>query len=147
MNEAVSVYTGGVIATIEQFTIADEGLRQFVIYTYYGKNEEPLYIGASKDFYNAHYLNGNRLDFFEEVEYVGFVFLENEANMKEAKPYYIRARQPKYGKSKYPKLPYLKGCDVYGDDFVVSMKECFLSPLQPPHLFRLKTRVRRSQLL
>lgn len=123
MNEVISVYTPGVIAAIEVFTLAEEELRQFVIYTYYDKNEEPLYIGASKDFYNAHYLNGNRLDFFEEVEYVGFVFLENEANMKEAKPYYIRARQPKHGRSKYQKLPYLKGCDVYGDDFVVSRSE------------------------
>ena len=123
MNEVISVYTPGVIADIEQFTFADEELRQFVIYTYYDKNEEPLYVGASKEFYAAHHFNATRLDFFKEAEYVGFVFLENEPNMKEAKPYYIRARQPKYGRSKYPKLPYLKGCDVFGDDYVVSRAE------------------------
>lgn len=123
MEEVISVYTPPIIAYIEQFTLADEELRQFVIYTYYDKDEQPLYVGASKDFYNAHYFNSNRLEFFEEVEYVGFVVLKNEANMKEAKPYYIRARQPKYGRSKYPKLPYLKGCDVWSDDFVVSVAE------------------------
>ena len=123
MNEVISVYTPGVIAAMEMFTIKEEALRQFVIYTYYDKNEEPLYVGASKDFYNAHFLNSNRLDFFKDVEYVGFVFLKNESNMKEAKPYYIRAREPKHGRSKYPKLPYLKGCDVSGDDIVVSKAE------------------------
>ena len=123
MIEVDSVYTQGIIAAIEVFTIADEELRQFVIYTYYDKAERPLYVGASKSFYDAHYFNSKRLGFFEEIEYVGFVFLENEENMKESKPYYIRARQPQYARSKYPKLPYLKGCDVSSDDFVVSVKE------------------------
>ena len=123
MNEVISVYTSPIIAYIKVFTLAEEELRQFVIYTYYDKNGEPLYVGASKDFYTAHYQNADRLNFFKEVEYVGFVFLETEENMKEAKPYYIRARQPKHARSKYPKLPYLKGCDVFGDDFVVSREE------------------------
>lgn len=123
MEEVVSVYTPGVQVAIELFTLAEEELRQFVIYTYYDKDEQPLYVGASKDFYNAHYFNGNRLPYFGDVEYVGFVFLKNEANMKEAKPFYIRARQPKYGRSKYPDLPYLKGCDVQSDDVVVSVGE------------------------
>ena len=123
MEEVTSVYTQGVIAAIEQFTLAGEELRQFVIYTYYDKDEQPLYVGASKDFYNAHYFNSQRLSYFGEVEYVGFVFLKNEANMKESKSFYIRARQPKYGRSKYPNLPYLKGCDVHTDDVVVSVTE------------------------
>lgn len=123
VNEAISIYTPGVIGCIEQFTMAEEELRQFVIYTYYNKEEYPLYVGCSKSVYDAHYFNSGRLSFFEEVEYVGFVFLDNEAKMKDAKPYYIRARQPKYGRSKYPKLPYLKGCDVHYDELVVSRTE------------------------
>ena len=123
MNDVLTVYQPGVIAIIEQFTYAVEELRQFVIYTYYNKNEEPLYVGCSKDFYNAHYFNSGRLSFFDEIEYVGFVLCENEINMKESKKYYIRARQPKYGRGKHLTLPYLKGCDIYGDDLVVSTKE------------------------
>jgi len=123
MNEVVSVYTPGVIAAIEMFTLADEALRQFVIYTYYNEEEEPLYVGCSKSYYHAHYFNSERLSFFDQIKYVGFVFLKTEANMKESKKYYIRARQPKHGRGKHLDLPYLKGCDTYGDDFVITLEE------------------------
>lgn len=123
MNEAISIYTPGVIVAIEQFAYAVEELRQFVIYTYYDKAEEPLYIGCSKDFYNAHYFNSQQLNYFDEIEYVGFIFLRSEENMKETKKYYIRAREPKHNRGKYIDLPYIKGCDVYSDDFVVNMHE------------------------
>jgi len=43
--------------------------------------------------------------------------------MKESKKYYIRARQPKHGRGKHLDLPYLKGCDTYGDDFVITLEE------------------------
>ena len=123
MNEAVSVYAQGVFTAIEQFIYAAEELRQFVIYTYYDKAEEPLYVGCSKDFYNAHYFNSQRLKYFDEIEYVGFIFLRSEENMKETKKYYVRAREPKHNRGKHIDLPYIKGCDVYSDDFVVNMYE------------------------
>jgi len=53
VNEVISVHTPGVIARIEMFTYAVEELRQFVIYTYYSKEEVPLYVGYSKDFANV----------------------------------------------------------------------------------------------
>jgi len=123
MNEAVSVYTAGVIATIEQFTLIDESLRQFVIYTYYNKEGEPLYIGCSKAFYSCHYLNAGRLSFFEDVEYVGFVFFDNEADMKDARKYFIKAREPKYNQRKCKSMQTLPGLDPAADDLVVSRKE------------------------
>ena len=123
MNTVFSVYTPGVIAVIEQFTLAYEELRQYVIYTYYNEAEEPLYVGASKSFYNAHYQNSQRLECWDEVTYVGFVFLEDEDNMRESKKYYIRARSPKFSRSQYKELPYLKGLDVQSDELVVSNQE------------------------
>ncbi len=93
MKEATTVYQPGIIATIEQFTYADEELRQYVVYTYYDKDWNLLYIGRSKNFYNAHYFNDQRLSFFEKVEYVGFVFLENEKDMIDAKKLYEKNKQ------------------------------------------------------
>ena len=69
------------------------------------------------------YFNSQRLLYFDEVKYVGFVFLESEENMKESKKYYIRARQPKHNRGKYRELPYLDGCNVHTDDLVVSVHE------------------------
>lgn len=123
MNEVISVYTPGVIVTIEQFTYAVEELRQFVIYTYYNNDEEPLYIGASKDFYNAHYFNSSRLPFFDDVVFVGFVFFDNEKDMKDARKYFIRARDPKGNQRKCKSVPLLPGLDLSCDHLVVSKKE------------------------
>lgn len=93
MKEVTTVYQQGVIAPIEQFTYADEELRQYVVYTYYDKNWNLLYIGRSKAFYHAHYFNAQRLKFFEKVEYVGFVFLENEKDIVDAKTFYKKNEQ------------------------------------------------------
>lgn len=123
MNEVISVYTPGVIATIEQFNYAAEELRQFVIYTYYNKDGEPLYIGCSKAFFDAHYFNSERLSFFAEVEYVGFVFMANEADMKDARKYFIKAREPKHNQRKCKDTPLLPGLDPSADNLVVSRKE------------------------
>ena len=123
MNEVTSVYTRGVIATIEQFTFTEEKLRLFIIYTYYNKEGAPLYIGCSKDFYNAHYFNSQRLPFFDDVEYVGFFFLENEAEIKDARKYFIRAREPKYNQRKCKDTPLLPGLDPSCDDLVVCRQE------------------------
>lgn len=123
MNEVTSVYSPGVIATIEMFTLADEALRQFVVYTYYNNDEEPLYIGASKDFYNAHYFNSKRLPFFGDVEYVGFVFFENEFDMLDARKYFIRARNPKGNQRKCKSVEFFPGLGLGCDHFVVSKKE------------------------
>ena len=123
MNTVFSVYAPGVIAVIEQFTYTDEELRQFVVYTYYDKMGVPLYVGCSKDFYNAHYFNLQRLACANEIEFVGFVFFEDEETMKDAKKYYIRAREPKIARSLYKKLPYLPGLDEDNDDLVVSHAE------------------------
>lgn len=120
MNKVVNVCQPGIIATIEQFTLADEELRQFVVYTYYDKNAQPLYIGGSKDFYNAHFFNSQRFSFWDEVEYVGFVFENNEEDMKISKQYYIRAREPKYNKHKYADLDFYVGLE---DEFVVYRKQ------------------------
>ena len=93
MKEATTVYQQGIIAIIEQFTYADEELRQYVAYTYYDKDWNLLYIGRSKAFYHAHYFNAQRLKFFGKVEYVGFVFLENEKDMIDAKKFYRKNEQ------------------------------------------------------
>lgn len=123
MNTVFSVYKPGVIALIELFTYADEELRQFVVYTYYDKMGVPLYVGCSKDFYNAHYFNLQRLPCANEIEFVGFVFFEDEETMKDAKKHYIRAREPKFARSLYKKLPCIPGCDENNDDLVVSNAE------------------------
>lgn len=121
MNKAVSVYDQGVC--VETFTFAEEELRQFVIYTYYSKEEQPLYVGASKDFYNAHYFNSQRLPFFDDVAYVGFFLLDNEADMKDARKYFIKAREPLHNQRKCKDTPLLPGLDPSCDDFVVSANE------------------------
>lgn len=108
MNKVENVCQPGTIATIERFTFVgfagDDNLRQYVVYTYYNSNGESLYVGGSKDFYNAHYLNYQRLSFMHEVEYVGFVFFKNEEDIKDAKKFYIKNRNPKYNKHKYSNL-------------------------------------------
>lgn len=123
MDDVISVYAQGVIAAIELFTLAEEELRQFVIYTYYDISEKPLYVGYSKSFYSAHFSNAERLSFFDEIEYVGFVFFDNEEDMKNARNYYIRARNPIYNKRKYEDLPRLPGLDEDSDDLVVSNRQ------------------------
>lgn len=122
-----TVYQPGVIATIEQFTYREEELRLFVIYTYYNKDEQPLYVGCSKDFYNAHYLNSERLTFFDEIKYVGFYFFENEEDIKDAKKYFIKVRQPIHNKHKYENLKLYKDMEYHlgvdKDDLVVLNSE------------------------
>lgn len=73
MKKIDDVYTQGIIAFVDQFTYADEELRQYVVYTYYDQEEKPLYVGKSKDFYNTHYLNENTKEFMNEVVYIGFM--------------------------------------------------------------------------
>lgn len=134
MNKVETVYQPGVIGTIEQFTLAEEELRQYVIYTYYNKAGEALYVGCSKAFYDAHYFNRDRLPFFSKVEYVGFVFMDNEADMKDARKYFIKAREPKHNQRKCKDTPLLPGLDPSADHLVVSNQEMmqrwyeFLSP-------------------
>lgn len=123
MKKASSVYTPGIIALIEQFTLAYEELRLYVIYTYYNKEEQPLYIGCSKDFYNAHYFNQQRLTCADEIEYVGFFFLDNEDDMKDAKKYFIKARNPIYNQRRGKNVPLLPGLDLSCDEFVVLNSE------------------------
>lgn len=108
MNKPETVYQGGVIAVIEQFCYnwqAYPELTLYVVYTYYDTNGQPLYVGASKDFFNTHYFNSKRLKFFNDVKYVGLVFADDEAEMKDMKRYYTRARQPRYAKTLYSNLP------------------------------------------
>lgn len=123
MNLPENVYQKGVIGIIEQFTFADEALRQYVVYTYYDQQRRPLYIGASKDFYNAHYLNSQRLSFWDEVEFVGFYFFECEEDIKEARKYFIKIRNPLYNKHKYESLKLLADMEYHlsedMDDLVV----------------------------
>lgn len=76
------------LGRIEQFVYAAEELRQYVVYGYYDREGNLLYIGMSKNFYHAHYFNSQRLSFFENVTYVGFVFCDGEETMKLAKKYY-----------------------------------------------------------
>ena len=124
MNTPTSVYESGVIATIEQFCYNWEvypELKLYVVYTYYDANGKPLYIGASQDFHNTHYFNGKRLQFFNDVKYVGLVFAENEAEMKDMKKYYTRARLPQYAKTLYKSLPVLPDLDMI--ELVVSEAE------------------------
>ena len=123
MNTVCSVYAQGVIATIEQFTFVEEELRQFVVYTYYDDMGVPLYVGCSKDFYNAHYFNLQRLACANEIKFVGFVFFDDEETMKDAKKYCIRAREPKFARSLYEKLPYLPEYSEDNDELVVSSAE------------------------
>lgn len=123
MKNAVSVYQPGIIATIECFTLREKELQQFVVYTYYSKDKEVLYVGQSKDFYNAHYSNSLRLECAQDIEYVGFVFFKNEDEIKDAVRYFIKARNPLYNKRKYDFLPVLPDVGVDNDDFVVNNHE------------------------
>lgn len=119
MNKVESCCVPGNIAIIEQFTLAVEELRQYVVYTYYDEAEQPLYIGCSKDFYNAHHNNLDRLAFANDIKYVGFFFLDNEEEIKDAKKYLIKARQPKYNQRIYKDIPLLPGLDPSCDHLVV----------------------------
>lgn len=119
MNKVESCCIPGNIAIIEQFTLAVEELRQYVVYTYYDDAEQPLYVGCSKDFYNAHFNNLDRLIFANDIKYVGFFFLDNEADMKDAKKHLVKARQPKYNQRVYKDTPLLPGLDPSCDDLVV----------------------------
>lgn len=137
MNHPTSVYTPGVIATIEQFTLLDESLRQFVVYTYYNENEEPIYIGCSKSFYNTHYFNSERFDFEEEIKYVGFFFFDNEDDMKDARKYFIRAREPKYNQRKCKEVDLLPELEPSADHLVVlreEMEDRWFEWLEPEEL-------------
>lgn len=117
MNLPETVYQRGIIAIIEQFTYADEELRQYVIYTYYNKQQKPLYIGSSKDFYNSHYFNSQRLPFWNEVEFVGFCFFKSEKEINDARKYFIKVRKPLYNKHKYASLKLLTDMEeVLGED-------------------------------
>ena len=103
MKEAVSVYQQGVIAKIEQFTYKDEALRLYVVYSYYDREWNLLRIGRSRNFYNVHTFNNFQIR--GGVEYVGFVFCENEAEAIEKKKLF-------------------KGNpDLLREDFIVSRKE------------------------
>lgn len=82
------VYQQGVIAIIEQFTLNIEELRLFVVYSYYDKDWNLLYIGRSRSFYNTHYFNSERLEFFDDVHYVGFLFFKNDEEIIEAKKFF-----------------------------------------------------------
>lgn len=123
MRKATTVYQPGVIAAIEQFTYAAKELKQFVIYTYYDKDENPLYVGSSTTFYDAHYFNTQRFDWFCDVKYVGFIFMENEDQIKDARKYYIKARSPLHNKRKCKSVPQLPGLQEDEDDLVVLEKE------------------------
>ena len=81
------------LGRIEQFVYAAEELRQYVVYGYYDIEGNLLYIGMSKNFYHAHYFNSQRLPFFENVMYVGFVFCDSEETMKTARKYYKKQSQ------------------------------------------------------
>lgn len=127
MRLVETVYQSGVIATIEQFTYKEEELRLFVIYTSFDKDKQPLYVGSSKDFYNTHFLNSFRLLFFDEIKYVGFCFFRNEDDLKDARKYYIKVRQPIHNKHKYNKLKLYKDMDFHlgvdKDDLAVRNSE------------------------
>ena len=44
MQQVETVYQRGIIAAIDQFTLAEEELRLYVIYTYYHMKMKDLYI-------------------------------------------------------------------------------------------------------
>lgn len=121
MNEAKSIYAPEASEMIDMFMLPYADLRLHVIYTYYDKLEDPLYVGGSRNFYAAHFLNAQRLPFFNQIEYVGFVFLNSEEDVNESKKYYIRARRPKHNHGQYRELPYIKGCNVHTDEIVVNV--------------------------
>lgn len=123
MNDIISIHEYDVIEALERLTIDYDELRQLVIYTYYDKNELPLYVGVSKDFYMEHSFNSKNLRCFKDIKYVGFVFLKDKTDINELKKYYIRARQPQYNQRKYEEILYSMEFDVNSDDFVVSEKE------------------------
>lgn len=123
MRDVCPVWVSGVGSRLEQFLYADEELRQYVVYTYYSKERDPLYIGCSKSFYHAHYFNSQRLPFFDEVKYLGFFFLESESEIRDAKKHFIRAREPKHNKIKERGTAFLPGLDSSADDFVVLRSE------------------------
>lgn len=88
MKKVTEIFDSCINGTIEQFTYADKELRQYVVYSYYDKDWNLLYIGRSMRYYDAHYFNSQRLEFFNKVEYVGFIFLGSEEEIKEAKKFY-----------------------------------------------------------
>lgn len=127
MTEVYSVYQPRVSAVFERFNLKVEELRLFVVYTYYDKDGQPLYVGCSKSFCDAHYFNTTRLSFFNDIQYVGFVFFSCESELKEFKPIYIKARKPKYNKHQYKAVPedkeLTKFYGVEADELVVEVKE------------------------
>lgn len=118
MKEPITVYQPGVIAKVEQFCYSEVQLRLYIVYTYYDKNGNPLYVGCSRDFYNTHYLNLERHSW--EIEYIGFVFMKNEEEINDAKRYFIKWRNPKYNKIRYKNLQSIEPME---DDFVVKHDE------------------------
>lgn len=114
MKKSVAVEQPGIIGKVEQFCYDYIDLRLYVVYTYYDQNGTPLYVGCSRDFYNTHYLNLKRNSW--DIEYIGFVFMENEEEIQDAKRYFIEWRNPKYNKRRYKNLQKI---DPLEDDFVV----------------------------
>ena len=112
---------------LEQFLYNVPELRLYVIYTYYDKDFNPLYVGASHAFYDTHALNYNRKSMKETMEkavYVGFVFYDDEETMKELKKYWIAHKNPIYNKRKNLSLEIPYGIvDSDDDDELIVSKD------------------------
>ena len=76
-------------------------IKTCVVYSFYNKNKEPIYIGKSISFldrYDWHL----RKQYAKEIEYIGFRLYKNEAEMELAELFHIQKNIPKYNKaSKY----------------------------------------------
>ena len=88
-KKVVSVYSS-IIGEIEAFSLDLGEYNPMVIYSYYDKDWNLLYIGRSKHFYDAHYLNSNKLNFFNEVKYVGFLYVQNDTKLTDNQKRYFK---------------------------------------------------------
>ena len=115
MLEVVKIQDAPILEQFLWQTVIDT----FVIYTYYDANEKPLYVGASKGFYDRRYLDMYRFGDVEneKIKYTGLVFYDTEEAMKEAKKHWIAYKRPLWNKRKYENFSFFD--DVIGEDELV----------------------------
>ena len=93
MNEVIPAYEAPIL---DSFIIKE--LTPNVVFVYYDKDETPLYVGSSKNFYDAHYWHLQKDEFADEIEYVGLRFYDDPAEIDTARRYWMKQLQPKFNK-------------------------------------------------
>lgn len=69
-----------------------------VVYTFYGKEREPLYVGSSSDFYERFRVGHWRKSYWEEIEEIGIRLYPDREQMRIAEMAWICIKKPKYNR-------------------------------------------------